>query len=335
VSGNRQWVLARLPDGQLRPDDFELRDGDRPSPAAGEAVCRSLWLSIDAAGRAWMQGATYRDAMRPGDVMAGFGVAQVVESAADNVQAGQLVAGEVGWQDYAAVPARTLLPLAPRDDLADYLTVLGITGLTAYFGLLDVGHPRAGETVVVSAAAGATGSVVGQIARIHGCRVVGVCGSDDKARWLLDHLGFDAALNHRDPELRRRLKAACPGGIDVYFDNVGGPVLEAALSLASQRARIVCCGAVSQYDTSSPAPGPRGVPGLLVTKRLTMQGFIVMDYADRYGEALAALDSWLRDGRLIAAADVLEGLERAPEALVGLLAGDNLGKRMVHVGDPG
>lgn len=334
MTGNRQWVLARLPEGRLRPDDFELRDGDPPAPEPGEVLCRSLWLSIDAAGRAWMQGATYRAAMRPGDVMAGFGVAQVVESAAEGIAPGQLVAGEIGWQDYAALPARTLLPLAPRPDLADYLTVLGITGLTAYFGLLDIGHPEEGQTVVVSAAAGATGSIAGQIARIQGCRVVGICGSDNKARWLLDDLGFDAAVNHRQPDLRRRLKAACPTGIDVYFDNVGGDILETALSLANQRGRIVCCGVVSQYDTASPGPGPRGVPGLLVTKRLTMQGFIVSDFADRFGEALAALDRWLGEGRLVAAADVVEGLDRAPAALVGLLAGDNIGKRMVHVADP-
>jgi NADPH-dependent curcumin reductase CurA len=335
VSGNQQWLLARLPDGRLDPADFELRDGERPVVGGDQALCRTLWLSIDAAGRAWMQGPTYRDAMKPGDVMAGFGVAEVVESSSDRLAPGQLVAGEVGWQEYAALPVRALQPLAPRDDPADYLTVLGITGLTAYFGLLDVGRAREGETVVVSAAAGATGNLVGQIAKLQGCRTVGICGSGDKATWLLDDLGFDAVVNHRQPDLRRQLKAACPDGIDVYFDNVGGEVLEAALSLANRDGRVACCGAISQYDTTTPTPGPRGVPGLLVTRRLTMQGFIVTDFADRFPEALATLDGWLADGRLVATADVLEGLKRAPEALVGLLAGTNVGKRMVHVADAG
>lgn len=232
------------------------------------------------------------------------------------------------------VPACALLVLERRPHLARYLSVLGITGLTAYFGLLDVGRPKPGETVVVSAAAGATGNLVGQMAKRHGCRAVGICGSADKARWLTEDLGFDAAVVYRDPDFRPQLKAACPEGVDVYFDNVGGSTLEAVLARMNRHGRIACCGVVSQYDTDAPAPGPRGVPGLLVTKRLAMQGFIVTDYADRFAEAFATLETWLDDGSLIATEDILDGLERAPEALVGLLAGNNIGKRVVHVADP-
>jgi hypothetical protein len=337
MTTNRQWVLARLPQGQLSIDDFGLRQGqvdlDAP-PADGQVACRVLWLSIDAAGRAWMQGPTYRAALETGDLMPGYGLAEVVGTSVSSLPPGQLVAGDVGWQDYAVVPARGLLRLEPRPHLSRYLSVLGITGLTAYFGLLDVGRARPGETVVVSAAAGATGNLVGQIAKRHGCRAVGVCGSDDKARWLTGDLRFDAAVNYRDPDFRSQLKAACPDGVDVYFDNVGGPTLEAVLARMNLHGRIACCGAVSQYDTSSPAPGPQGVPGLLVTKRLTMQGFIVTDFAHRFGEAFATLEAWLDDGSLLATEDVLDGLERAPEALVGLLAGNNIGKRLVHVAEP-
>ncbi|MDQ2728649.1 MAG: NADP-dependent oxidoreductase [Actinomycetota bacterium] len=338
MTTNRRWMLARLPQGQLTVDDFELRpvdiDLDDAMPA-DHVTCRVLWLSIDAAGRAWMQGATYRAAMEADDVMAGYGIAEVVRSGSPSYTAGQLVTGEVGWQDYAVLPVRGLLPVERRPHLACYLNVLGITGLTAYFGLLDVGRPQPGETVVVSAAAGATGNLVGQIATRHGCRAVGICGSDDKARWLTDDLGFAAAVNYRDPDFRKQLKAACPDGVDVYFDNVGGSTLDAVLARMNLHGRVACCGVVSQYDTGSPAPGPQGIPGLLVTKRLAMGGFIVTDYAGRFEEALAALESWLDDGSLIATEDILEGLDRAPGALVGLLAGDNIGKRLVHVGDPG
>jgi NADPH-dependent curcumin reductase CurA len=225
---------------------------------------------------------------------------------------------------------RVFEPLGP---LPRHLSVLGATGLTAYFGLFDVGRPEPGETVVVSAAAGATGSIVGQLARIHGCHVVGVAGSAEKNRWLVDELGFDAAVDYKAEDFRAQLKAACPDGVDVYFDNTGGAVLAAVLFRMNLRGRIVCCGVVSQYDTSTPEPGPFGIPGLLVTKRVRMEGFLVFDYDDRRDEALAALAGWLESGDLIATEDVLEGLEQAPAGLVGLLAGDNLGKRMVHVAD--
>ena len=328
---NRQIVIARLPTDRLAPEHFELRDAPMPEPADGEVLCRTRLLSIDAANRAWMQGATYRAPIAGGQVMDGGTLAEVVTSNDDRFAPGDVVEASGGWQDYAVQRGSMLRKVRVRGPLSHHLSVLGITGLTAHFGLRRVGRPVAGETVLVSAAGGATGNVVGQLARLDGCRVVGVVGSDDKARFLTDELGFDAAVSHRDPNLRGAMKAACPNGVDVFFDNTGGPVLEAALSRMNQGGRIVCCGVVSQYDTSNPAPGPRGVPGLLVTKRLRMEGFIVMDYfADREA-AEDELAAAVAAGVLKVVEDVIDGLEHAPAALVGLLAGENVGKRMVKV----
>jgi NADPH-dependent curcumin reductase CurA len=218
------------------------------------------------------------------------------------------------------------------EPLTHLLSVYGIAGLTAYFGLLAVGRPAAGETVVVSAAAGSVGSLVGQIAKRKGCRVVGIAGGLAKCRLLKEELGFDEAIDYKAAPLHKALRAACPGGIDLYFDNVGGDIFEACLFNMRQNGRIVCCGAVSQYDTGAPVPGPRGLPGLLIVKRLLMQGFIVMDYADRYAEAEVDLAGWLKAGRMHAVEDVVDGLENAPQALVGVLRGDNLGKRIVRIG---
>lgn len=331
---NRQVIVTELPTGRLATSNFEVRDGSVPEAGQDEVLVRTLWLSLDAANRAWMQGATYTDPVLAGQVMAGFTLGQVVASNSPDVPAGAIVECRNGWQDYATHPAREVRAFEPKAPLARYLSVLGVTGLTAYFGLYDVGRPKPGETVVVSAAAGATGSLVGQLARIRGCRAVGIAGSDEKNRWLVDELGFDAAVNYKDPDFRAQLKAACPDGVDVYFDNTGGPVLETVLRRMNLAGRIACCGVVSQYDTTSPAPGPSGVPGLLVTKRIRMEGFIVMDFYDRRDHALDELAAWLESGELRAAEDVLEGLDQAPGGLVGLLAGENVGKRMVHVADP-
>jgi NADPH-dependent curcumin reductase CurA len=326
--------LASSPSGRLQLDDFRLEEVDPPARTAGEVRCRTLWLSIDAAGRAWMQGRTYRPQVLPGDLMPGFGIAEVVESDDPRLPVGTLVTGDVGWQEVAIMPVGAVQAFTPSAPLPTYLSVLGITGLTAYFGMRDVAPTQPGEQVVISAAAGATGSLAGQIAKRDGCRVVGICGSQEKMDWLTGALGFDAAISHRSETFAADLKAACPGGIDVYFDNVGGPVLEAVLARMNLHGRVACCGVVSQYDTSTPSPGPAGVPGLLVTKRITMRGFIVMDYARRYPEALADLEAWLADGSLTPAEDILDGIERAPEGLVGLLGGDSVGKRIIHVADP-
>jgi NADPH-dependent curcumin reductase CurA len=217
------------------------------------------------------------------------------------------------------------------ESMTHLLSVYGIAGLTAYFGLLDVGKPKAGETVVVSAAAGSVGSIVGQIAKLKGCRVVGIAGGKAKCNWLTSELGFDAAVDYKDGAVFKALKAAAPKGIDVYFDNVGGDILEACLAQMNNRGRIACCGAISQYDGVPSATGPRGVPGLIVVKRLIMQGFIVMDFMDQRDEALNDLQSWVASGKLKVQEDVIHGLENTPKALIGLLAGENRGKRMIKV----
>ena len=333
ANSNRQVVLTTLPSGPLTEEHFAVREGPIPEPGDGEVVCRTLLLSIDAANRAWMQGATYREAISGGDVMAGFALAEVVASGSDDFVPGAIVEADAGWQDYSVHTARSVTKVDVRAPLSTHMSAIGITGLTAYFGLLRVGRPVAGETVLVSAAAGATGNVVGQLAKSAGCRVVGVIGRPDKADFLIGELGFDAVISHRDPDFRSALKTACPNGVDVYFDNTGGPVLEATLFRMNLHGRIVCCGVVSQYDTATPAPGPRGVPGLLVTKRIRMEGFLVMDFfADRRAAEDDLLDM-IDKGRLKVAVDIAEGLDSAPRALVGLLAGDNIGKRLVHVAD--
>jgi NADPH-dependent curcumin reductase CurA len=328
---NRQIILAELPHGALTTAHFRLAEGPMPAPAEGQALVRALYVSLDAANRAWMQGATYRSALESGQVMAGGALAEVVESRAANLAPGDLVFADTGWQDYAVLPAARLSPLPRTEPLTHLLSVYGVAGLTAYFGLLECGRPRPGETVVVSAAAGSVGSIVGQIAKIKGCRAVGVAGGAAKCALLTSELGFDAAVDYKAGDLRRALRAACPDGIDVYFDNVGGEVFEACLFNMATHGRIACCGAVSQYDGAAPPHGPRGVPGLIVTKRLTLQGFIVSDFDDKRAAALAELKGWVESGRLKVFEDVIDGLEQLPAALVGLLAGQNVGKRMVRV----
>src|SRR5688572_14308900 len=263
-----------------------------------------------------MQGATYTAALVDGQVMAGGTLGEVVASHDAGFAPGDIVAGAWGWQEQAAVPGNQLEKLAPRGPLSNELSVYGTTGLTAYFGLLDVIAPAAGETLVVSAAAGAVGNVVCQIGKARGCRVVGVAGGPEKCAWLTERLGLDAAVDYKADGFFRALKAACPAGIDGYFDNVGGDVLGAALFQMNLHGRISCCGVVSQYDTGNPAPGPRGIPGLLVTKRVRMEGFIVMDFFDRKAEALSDLHRMVTAGEIAVFEDVMEGLDAAPEALI-------------------
>jgi NADPH-dependent curcumin reductase CurA len=246
--------------------------------------------------------------------MAGGSIAEVVSSKAPGFAPGDIAFGDTGWQDYAAVPARHLTKMPRMEPMTHLLSVYGIAGLTAYFGLLHVGKPKEGETVVVSAAAGSVGSIVGQIAKIKGCNVIGIAGGKDKCQWLTSELGFDAAVDYKDGATFKALRACRPKGIDVYFDNVGGDILEACLSLMNNRGRIACCGAISQYDGVPSAHGPRGVPGLIVVKRLIMQGFIVMDYMDQSAAALADLQSWVASGKLKVQEDVIDGIENTPKA---------------------
>ncbi|MFC7505758.1 NADP-dependent oxidoreductase [Nocardioides sp. GCM10030258] len=326
--------MSAMPTEHLETSHFELETVPLPDLADGQVRCRVLWISIDAAQRAWFQGATYRSAIQVGDTMPAFAIGQVAESRSEDFAVGDIVTGHLGWQESAVVESGEVNPLLPTRKLSYYLSVLGITGLTAYFGLLEVGRAKAGDTVVVSGAAGATGALVGQIAKLRGCRVVGICGSAEKQKWLTSELGFDEAVSYRDDDFRKSLRAACPDGIDVFFDNVGGTTLDTALGVMAQHGRVVCCGVVSQYDTTNPAWGARGVPGVLVVKSLTMQGFLYTDFADRNDEALQALEGWLDDGSLAVTEDILEGLEKTPEGLIGVLNGTNVGKRMIHVADP-
>ena len=319
------------PQEKLSLANFALAEAEIPSPADGEVLVRTRYVSLDAANRAWMQGVTYRTALNTGEVMAGGALAEVVESRVGHLAPGDLVNAETGWQEYAAVPAKHLSKMPKIEPMTHLLSVYGIAGLTAYFGLLDVGKPKAGETVVVSAAAGSVGSIVGQIAKIKGCHVVGIAGGKDKCNWLTSELGFDAAVDYKDGAVFKALRAAAPKGIDVYFDNVGGDILEACLAQMNNRGRIACCGAISQYDGAPSPTGPRGVPGLIVVKRLVMQGFIVMDFMDQRDEALSDLQSWVASGKLKVQEDIINGLENTPKALIGLLAGENRGKRMIKV----
>jgi NADPH-dependent curcumin reductase CurA len=328
---NRQIHIVELPKGKLGPEHFRLAEGAMPVPGEGELLLKTRLISLDAANRAWMQGATYRAAIEAGQVMAGGAVAEVVESKVPAFAKGDLVFADTGWQEYATVNARTAQKLPRIEPLSHLLSVYGIAGLTAYFGLLNVGKPKAGETVVVSAAAGSVGVFVGQIAKLKGCRVVGIAGGAKKCDWLKNELGFDEVIDYKAEAVAGGLKRAAPKGIDVYFDNVGGDILEACLFRMNMHGRISCCGAVSQYDGAAPQTGPRGVPGLIVTKRLTMQGFIVMDFNAEREKAMADLQSWVQSGQVKVPEDILDGLENTPKALIGLLAGDNFGKRMVRV----
>src|SRR4051812_17211070 len=330
-SVNRQILLVEKPTGKLGPEHFKMSKGGVPEPKDGEALLRVRYISLDAANRAWMHGATYRAAVEANTVMAGGGIAEVVSSKSPGLAPGDIVFGDTGWQELAAVPAKHLSKMPRLEPMTHLLSIYGIAGLTAYFGLLEIGKPTSGETVVVSAAAGSVGSIVGQIAKIKGCHVIGIAGGADKCHWLTSELGFDAAVDYKDGAVFKALRAAAPKGIDVYFDNVGGDILEACLPLMNNYGRISCCGAISQYDGAPSAHGPRGVPGLIVVKRLVMQGFIVMDYAKDNQRALTDLQAWVKSGKLKVQEDVIDGLENTPQALIGLLAGENRGKRMIKV----
>lgn len=332
---NRQIVIRELPDGELKESHFEMTEAPIPEPEDGEIVARTILVSLDAANRAWMQGATYRSAIEPGQVMDGLSVCEVVASKSDRFEPGDLMWASGGWREYTKLPGKQAGKL-PKDHrpISHFISLLGIAGKTAYHGLMWIGEPKPGDTVVVSAAAGSVGSLVGQIAKIKGCKVIGIAGGPEKCAWLVDHLGFDAAVDYKGEKVRKRLAELCPDGIDIYFDNVGGDILEAALFNMAMFGRVICCGAISQYDTTE-AASPRGIPGVIVFKRLKMQGYIVMDYKDKDREAERDLSTWAAEGKLKVEEDILDGLEALPRALIGLLHGENRGKRMVRVGpDP-
>ncbi len=329
---NRKILIASLPDDRLQPSHFSLETEAVPEPGDGEVLCRTVAITIGAGQRAGLQGsASYAGAPQAGRVMGGSGIARVEASNDSRFAVGDVVRAPTGWQDYSVHRPDNLSAVDAGTDPGQLLGPLGINGLTAYFGLLEVGQVSAGETVVVSAAAGSVGHLVGQIAKVKGARVVGVAGSDEKCRLLVDELGFDAAINRHSDDFRGLFKAATADRIDVYYDNTGGPILESALFRMNTRGRIVCCGAVSQYDTSSPGGGPRGVPGLLVNNRVRMQGFLVFDFESRYDEARAQITEWINAGSLVPRVTKYEGLETAPQAFVDLLAGTTIGSTVVQV----
>ena len=334
---NRQWLLSRRPRGELGAEDLTWVESPIPEPGEGEFLVRNLFLSCDPTQRSWAAGDTYFPAVKIGDVMRSFAASEVIASRDPRYQKGQLVQGLFGWQDYAVVKHEGAeFPLMPVPDgiaIETAMSLLGNTGITAYFGLLDVGRAKAGETVVVSGAAGATGSAVGQIAKIVGCKVVGIAGGADKCRYLTQELGFDAAIDYKADNVITRMREHCPHGIDVYYDNVGGRILDAALANLAMRGRIVICGAISGYNELAPPPGPRYYIKLL-TMRGRMEGFVVVDYMPRADEALTALAGWLREGKLKDQVDVQHGLENAPAILARLFSGQNRGKQLIKIADP-
>jgi NADPH-dependent curcumin reductase len=334
---NRRVLLKNRPAGEPQPSDFEIAEAPIPRPDEGEVLCRTIWLSLDPYMRGRMRDVkSYAAPVEIGGVMVGGTVSQVLESRHSDFKAGDFVLGYGGWQTHhvARVTARPgpfgPLKLDPRAaPISTALGVLGMPGMTAYVGLLDIGKPKAGETVVVSAAAGAVGSAVGQLAKIKGARAVGVAGSPDKCAYVVKELGFDACVSYRSPDLAAALKRECPTGIDVYFDNVGGDVLKAVFPQLNAFARVPLCGQISQYSATEMPPGPN--LGLAVGNRITIQGFIVSDHAARLGEFLHEAHAWVREGRLKYHEDVAEGLDSAPAAFIGMLRGKNLGKQLVRV----
>jgi NADPH-dependent curcumin reductase CurA len=330
---NTRVLIASVPSGPLGTEHFAVETTAAPDCGDGQVLCRTVALTIGAGQRAGLQGsASYAGAPKAGVVMGGTGVARVEVSRTGGFEPGDLVVAPTGWQTLSVHGPSALRKVPAGADPALHLGVLGTNGLTAYFGLLDLGRPEAGSTVVVSAAAGSVGHVVGQIAKLKRCRVVGIAGSAAKCRILVDELGFDAALNYKDGDFRASFKDATPDRIDVYFDNTGGDILGNALFRMKVHGRIVCCGAVSQYDTAQPAGSPRGIPGLLVNNRVRMEGFLVFDYAARYDEARAELVRWIERGELVPRVTEFDGLESAPEAFVHLLHGDTVGTTIVRVG---
>jgi len=329
---NRQYRLVARPVGMVKADDFELTAGTMPQPAAGDVLVQVLYVSLDPAMRGWMnEGRSYIRPVRLGEVMRATGLGRVIASNDPGLHVDDIITGFTGVQEYAVLPARHVTRVVPRLELPRYLGVLGASGMTAYFGLLDIGQPRPGETVVVSAAAGAVGSVVGQIARIKGCRAVGVAGGADKCRAVVEEFGFDAAIDYKSEDVRRKLRELCPNGIDVYFDNVGGVILEAALANLARKARVVLCGAIATYNTTpDELTGPRNYMSLLVN-RARMEGFLVFDYAARFGEAMDEMTGWLATGRLEAREEVVDGIENFPDALLRLFRGENVGKLVLKV----
>lgn len=334
TSVNRQWILRERPRGLVGPEHFELRAAPVPEPQDGEALVRVVWLSLDPTQRGWLNaGDNYMAPVGLGEVMRAAGVGRVVASRTPDCAVGDWVAGTLGWQDWAVargtgLDGLTVVP--PGVEPQAMLGLFGVTGLTAYFGMTDVGRPQAGEMVFVSAAAGATGSIAGQIAKALGCHVIGSAGGPQKCAWVTDVAGFDACLDRHADDLEAGLRDFAPDGLDVVFDNVGGPALEAALANLAHRARIVLCGGVATGYDGTPARGPANYLQISL-KRARMEGFLFLDHVARFPEAFGRLHAWEQEGRIVVAEDVQEGLEHAPATLRRLFEGRNLGKQLLRI----
>jgi hypothetical protein len=335
---NRQFRLAARPVGDIKKSDFEYREEPIPIPTDGEVLVRTIYLSLDPANRTWISDIPqYLPPVEIGQVMRGGVIGVVEESKNPNFQTGDLVSGVLGWQDYAIVPENDTsnlirLPRPLLYPLTAFVGPIGFTGCTAYFGLLDIGQPKVGETVVVSAAAGAVGSIAGQIAKIKGCRVVGITGSDEKCQWLTQELGFDAAINYKTADLESAIAQSCPNGIDVYFDNVGGSILDAMLTKINLHARIPLCGLISTYNATEPVSGPYNYIQIQM-KRARVEGFLILDYLPRWSEAIGDIGQWLNQGKIKYALEIVEGLENAPLAVLKLFDGNKKGKLVIKVSE--
>jgi NADPH-dependent curcumin reductase CurA len=331
---NHQFQLAARPVGLPKPSDWLLVEQPIAQPGDGEILVKVQYISLDPAMRGWMnEGRSYVAPVGIGEVMRAFAAGEVIASNDPDISVGEHVGGLMGVQEYAAVHGKGVFKLdASLAPLPVYLGTLGMPGVTAYWGLLDIGRPEEGNTVVVSGAAGAVGAIVGQIAKLKGCRVVGIAGGPEKCAELVDDLGFDAAIDYKAQDLDAALKEHCPQGIDIYFDNVGGEILDAALARLARHARVVICGAISQYNATDGMQGPSNYMSLLVN-HASMTGFVISDYLDRYAEAVAELGGWLASGKLVSREDVAEGFENFPDTLLRLFRGENRGKLVLKIAD--
>ena len=329
---NRQFLLAKRPVGAATRETFTYQEVPVGTPQDGQVLVRNEYLSLDPAMRGWMnEGKSYIPPVGIGEVMRALGVGEVIASNNPKFAVGDYVNGALGVQDYFLGEPRGFYKVDPKlAPLPRYLSALGMTGMTAYFALLDTGAPKAGETVVISGAAGAVGSIAGQIAKIKGCRVVGIAGGADKCKFLVDELGFDAAIDYKNEDVPAGLKRECPKGVDVYFDNVGGDILDAVLSRLALKARVVICGAISQYNNKEAVKGPANYLSLLVN-RARMEGFVVMDHAANFAAAGQEMGGWMAQGKLKSKEDIVEGLETFPETLMKLFNGENFGKLVLKV----
>ena len=334
---NRSWRLRQRPEGIIDENDLELVTDEIPEIQEGQVLAKTIYFSLDPTNRIWMSDIDqYMEPVEIGDIMrAGGSLAIVEESKVPHVKVGDIVQGGMhgGWQEYFIIPGEeaAAIPLVESIPLTALISVLGFTGPTAYFGFLDIGQPKKGETVVVSAAAGAVGSIVCQIAKIKGCRVVGIAGSDEKCNWLKNNLKVDEVINYKKDDILESLKEKCPEGIDIYFENVGGETLDAALTLMNNYGRIPVCGLISMYNDWE-TPGPKMFRNILM-KRLTVKGFLVSDYLDRYAESLESLSEWMAEGKIQYKVDIVEGIENAPSAVNKLFTGENNGKLVIKVSD--